>query len=109
LIDPAKNTWKASLATNNERWRRAVGAAQSTFVMNSRRRRYAAELGAHVTGNGADRRKPPTLRRYNGLPIEANPRMRAEKSMFTPFDELAGINTGRASRDKDLHKRRRVL
>jgi len=107
VIDPATDTWKASLAqimnAGDERWR-----AQSTFVMNlADADEYAAELGAHVTGTALTAESP--LRRYNGLPIEANPRMPRGKVMFTPLMNLAqGIHTD-VQQDKEYHKRRRVL
>lgn len=85
---------------DHERWRE-----NSAFVMNlADADDYAAELGAHVTGT------PLTaLRRYNGLPIEANPRMPRGKVLFTPLMNLAhGVHTS-VEQDKEYHKRKRVL
>lgn len=107
VIDPAIDTWKATLGaimeTGDERWRE-----QSTFVMNlADADDYAAELGAHVTGTPLTAESP--LRRFNGLPIEANPRMPRGKVMFTPLKNLAhGVHTD-IQQDKEYHKRKRVL
>lgn len=106
-IDPSIDTWKGSLAAimgaGDERWRE-----QSTFVMNlADADAYAEELGAHVTGTPLTADSP--LRRYNGLPIEANPRMPRGTVMFTPLKNLGhGIHTI-VQQDKEYHKRKRVL
>lgn len=106
-IDPATDTWKATLGaimeTGDEKWRE-----QSTFVMNlADADKYAEELGSHVTGTPLTAESP--LRRFNGLPIEANPRMPRGKVLFTPLMNLAhGVHTD-IQQDKEYHKRRRAL
>lgn len=106
-IDPATDGWKATLAAimngGDERWRE-----MSTFVMNlADADAYAEELGAHVTGTPLTADSP--LRRYNGLPIEANPRMPRGKVLFTPLKNLAhGVHTT-VQTDKEYHKRKRAL
>lgn len=106
-IDPATDTWKATLASimnaGDERWRE-----NSAFIMNlADADAYAEELGAHVTGTALTAESP--LRRYNGLPIEANPRMPRGKVMFTPLMNLAHGIHSTIQQDKEYHKRKRVL
>lgn len=106
-IDPATDGWKATLASimnaGDERWRE-----NSAFIMNlADADAYAEELGAHVTGTALTAESP--LRRYNGLPIEANPRMSRGKVMFTPLMNLAHGVHSTIQQDKEYHKRKRVL
>jgi hypothetical protein len=106
-IDPATDGWKATLAAimdaGDERWRE-----NSAFVMNlADADDYARELGAHVTGTPLTADSP--LRRFEGRPIEAHPRMPRGKVMFTPLMNLAhGVHSD-IHQDKEYHKRKRVL
>lgn len=106
-IDPATDTWQATLGEvmdkGDTRWRET-----SAFVMNlADADAYARELGGHVTGTPLTAESP--LRRYQGRPIEAHPRMPQGHVMFTPLKNLVhGVHTD-IHQDREYHKRRRVL
>lgn len=106
-IDPATDGWKATLSAimnaGDERWR-----PMSAFLMNlADADAYAEELGAHVTGTPLTAESP--LRRYQGYPIEAHPRMPRGKVLFTPLKNLVyGVSTD-IRRDRAYHARKRAL
>ena len=106
-IDPEVDNWQASLGAimdqGDERWRQT-----SAFVMNlADADAYARELGGHVTGTPLTADSP--LRRYQGRPIEAHPRMPRGRVMFTPLKNLVfGVHTD-IHQEREYHKRKRVL
>ena len=106
-IDPETDGWTATLAAimdgGDERWR-----AQSAFIMNlADADTYARQLGAHVTGTPLVADSP--LRRFEGYPIEAHPKMPRGRVLFTPLKNLVYGLHADIHRDKAYHQRRRVL
>ncbi len=107
VIDPAVETWKATLAkvyeASDARFRR-----DGVFLMNEKDAdAYAEELNKGVTAAALSADSP--FRRFWGKQIEAHPDMPQGRVIFTPLKNLVfGVHTD-IRRDRAYHSRKRVI